>query len=162
MEVQRVEVRSSKQDTETILAVFYSFKDRPGVPIESTELLRRIGLEVKDKHYGKCVNRARRFFEQQTSIHLRTLWGVGYCVPEGDEQVRDGVLGLRRAEGVYDRSERIIAEVTQDRLSDRGRELQSRMLAKMRLVHELVRTKTLPLLAEVQAVEALPRMAITA
>jgi len=157
MDAQKVEVRSVNQDTETILSIFKSRMDRPGVVIEYTELLAALGLQQKNKWYDKVVNRAKKAFKDQTGIILVTVWGRGYSIPSGDDQMRNKVHDLQRAENIQAKAEDGIACITPDRLSDRGRDVQSSLLGKMRLIHSVLREKRLGLEAEVGQ----PRLAMT-
>jgi len=149
MDVQKVEVRSANQDTETILSIFKSRMDRPGVVIEYTELLAALGLPQKDKWYDKVVNRAKKAFKDQTGIILVTVWGRGYSIPSGKDQMCNKVHDILRSEKIHAKAEDGIACITPDRLSDRERDVQMSILGKLRLVNGRIREMRLGLEAEV-------------
>jgi len=157
MEVQRVEVRSTNKNTETILSIFHSREDHPGTVYEDVELLKALGLNQKDKMFLYSVNRARSLFYDQTKVRLERVRSVGYRVPTGDQQLIATVCGADRGIRALATSVRRTEEVPVHRLSERGCELRMAALGKLRLIEEIMRGRTLPLFTEMRSFESLPK-----
>ncbi len=158
MDAEKVPIRSVKQDTETILSIFHSRKDRPGDVIRHSELLAALGVAAKDKWYGVAVNRARRLLFDQSGIRLATVWGSGYAIPSGFDQMKSGVHTMKRAQSAFDNGINTIAHIVRERLSEREFEVQASILGKARYLSEMVRTKRLGLESELGGYEPHPRM----
>lgn len=93
-------------------------KDRDVIKHELLESL--INESRKSNRYRTVINSVKRRLLRETGGHLVAVINEGYRRCTGDDQVRAGIGGMGRAVKAMVRQTKVVAAVTDDRVSNDG------------------------------------------
>lgn len=130
---------------------------QPGDTVGWSEMVSLAGEECKSIRLRTVCNAARKTLHKETGVVLKAVNGVGLRMPSGDEQVRHGVDWVRSGVRKIKAGTSIVASITDERLTDKGRSERVQVTASLVALQRAADDEQKKLRATFKATQALPQ-----